>query len=867
MDTNDLLKDPKVLHVELELSAEKQDKLYDRTMTNVGFGATTGGLAITNQYLLKATEAVSETLKNTARSDSNEFHIERLLKKLPHGVIALCILQAGLHAVARERTQVETAIAIGHAINDELWAADLVKADKKLAEHIAKVVKETYGGVELRKTQAKKLAAKLGAFTLADWSEEMLTHAGTWAMNVLLLAMPDVFMLSDPEKVCNALTGQFEECRQWQITDEGMDKACHAVAEAVAKSPVYQPRTEVPKAWDKFVMNVAEDDRTMDRAQLLRTSHKDIISATRHAITSGKAEPALTAINALQSVPFKINTWIMDIIQQCYDQGIRVDGLPYRKAFVVPKRISDAEFKAKTVEDRKLFAMTLRGLKKANRANGTDTVAFEQDMKVAGRLALGDQFHCPMNMDWRGRVYALTHFNFQREDRVRAMFLFANGEPIGEDGIRWLKVHVANSGAFDKIDKKPIEERVKWTDENLSRIASAVVDPLGTNATSADPLWWTTADAPFLFLAACRELVSAIAAGPTYVTHMPVSFDGSCSGLQHLAAATRAPEGAYVNLTNSDQPSDVYQIVADIAKKRIEADLNSEEMYGKDEKARPVKKLAALALAHKVDRKLCKRAVMTFAYSSKEFGMSEQLMEDTMEPLELKWLKKEIDQHPFGEDKAEWRVSCRYLAHHIMASIKQVVKGPARAMDFMQILAKVLAHESKPLRWTTPAGLPWINRYHENTTERVMLWCYDKGVKVRQQVTVSTGYEAPIAKEKAASAVSPNAVHACDASHLLRTVAASAAEGIVDIATVHDSFGCLPSRATRFNQIIREQFLKMYTDHDVLTELYESAKADLTPAGQERLQNELQKHGFNDGPPKKGELDITEILNARYAFA
>jgi DNA-directed RNA polymerase len=241
-------------------------------------------------------------------------------------------------------------------------------------------------------------------------------------------------------------------------------------------------------------------------------------------------------------------------------------------------------------------------------------------------------------------------------------------------------------------------------------------------------------------------------------------------------------------------------------------------------------------------------------------------MEDTMEPLELKWLKREIEQHPFGDDKAEWRVSCRYLAAHIMASIKQVVKGPARAMDFMQILAKVLAHESKPLRWTTPAGLPWINRYHENTTERVELWCYDKGVKVRSRVTVSTGYEAPIAKEKAASAVAPNVVHACDASHLLRTVAAAADEGIVDVATVHDSFGCLPSRATRFNQIIREQFLKMYEDHDVLNELYESAKADLTPAGQERLQNELQKHGF-DGPPEKGSLDIKEILHAKYAFA
>jgi DNA-directed RNA polymerase len=336
--------------------------------------------------------------------------------------------------------------------------------------------------------------------------------------------------------------------------------------------------------------------------------------------------------------------------------------------------------------------------------------------------------------------------------------------------------------------------------------------------------------------------------------------------LQHLAAATRAPEGAFVNLTNNEQPSDVYALVAEIAKKRIEADETSDEMFGKDEKARPVKALAALALAFGVDRKLAKRAVMTFAYSSKEFGMSEQLFEDTMLPQELKWLKKEIEQHPFGETEADWRASCRYLAKHIMAAIKSVVKGPAEAMEFMQILAKTLAHEGKPLRWVSPAGLPWINRYHENTTERVELWCYDKGVKVRSRVTVSTGYDTPIAKEKAASAVSPNAVHACDASHLLRTVVACAEEGIVDIATVHDSFGCLPSRATRFNQIIREQFLKMYQDHDILAELYESARGDLTTAGQERLQNELQKHGFN-GVPTKGSLDLTEILHARYAFA
>jgi DNA-directed RNA polymerase len=137
---------------------------------------------------------------------------------------------------------------------------------------------------------------------------------------------------------------------------------------------------------------------------------------------------------------------------------------------------------------------------------------FTEDMEIAQRLAVVDQFYTPMNLDWRGRVYSLTHFNFQREDRVRALMLFANGEPIGEEGIYWLKVHVANCGAFDKVDKLPIEERVKWVDENMMLLTDYVRRPLHNTG-------WTKADSPFLFLAACRELVAAIQrSGPrTYV--------------------------------------------------------------------------------------------------------------------------------------------------------------------------------------------------------------------------------------------------------------------------------------------------------------------------------------------------------------
>jgi DNA-directed RNA polymerase len=858
MDTSVLPNETNVLHIELEQSALKVAKRDDRNEANVGFGATTEGMAITKTYLNQVAAAVTEKLSGPRpNSNSAEFKLERILRQLPAEVLALCILQTGLHVAGRrgQRSIVQAEISIGRAINDELWAQKLLQTDAKLARKINKQSKERFASVELRKAHAKRLATVEG-FHMAAWDARYEIRAGHWGTELLLKALPLVFQRE---------TGTQRGADLWTITDFGLEMARDALAETVCLFPVYQPRTERPQDWDRFVMRIAEDDRTMDRTQLLRTRHKDIMSAAAHAIRTGTMAPALKAVNTLQAVPFKINTWIMDVITGCYNGNIDVEGMPTFRRLEVPKKKPADVWLDMSVEERRLHSKTRRGRQQANRNNDADTIQFVEAMHIAGRLALADQFYTPMNMDWRGRVYGLTQFNFQREDRVRALFLFANGEAIGEEGISWLKLHVANCGAFEKVDKKTFEERIKWVDDNLVLITDYVKRPLHNTG-------WTKADAPFLFLAACRELVNAITVGPSYQCHLPVSWDGACNGLQHLAAMTRAPEGRYVNLTSDPIPHDVYQMVADLAKKLIEADLGSNELFGKSEEGSERKtsatlgKLASIALAYGVDRKLVKRNVMTFAYSSKEFGMGEQHYEDTMEPLELKMLKGELKDHPFGETEDEWRLSSRYLAKRVLAAIKSVVSLPAQAMEFMQKLAKAAAHEGKPLRWTTPAGIPCINRYHDVITERVELWCHSNGVKQRTQTSVAVGYETPIAKEKAAAGIAPNFVHSHDAAALQLAVAAAADEGITDIATVHDSFGCLPSRAGRFNQIIREQFLKMYSDHDVLTELYESALTDLTDAGRERLHEELAKAGFT-GVPEKGSLDLTEILNARYAFA
>jgi DNA-directed RNA polymerase len=226
-----------------------------------------------------------------------------------------------------------------------------------------------------------------------------------------------------------------------------------------------------------------------------------------------------------------------------------------------------------------------------------------------------------------------------------------------------------------------------------------------------------------------------------------------------------------------------------------------------------------------------------------------------MEPLRLEVVTGFRLEHPFGSDEQEHELAARYLAAHIYASIEEIVELPAKAMHFLQTLARASARENKGLRWVTPVGLSWTNKYYEQDVRRVQLFLYDKGVKLPYNTSIAVGYTRDINKRRATNGVAPNFVHACDASHLMMVVNAAHVEGIKHYALVHDSFGCHAAHAERYHLIIREQFVRLYTEHDVLAEVLKQAREDLPGA-------ELP-----EAPPDYGNLNIEEVLNARYAFA
>lgn len=82
-------------------------------------------------------------------------------------------------------------------------------------------------------------------------------------------------------------------------------------------------------------------------------------------------------------------------------------------------------------------------------------------------------------MDFRGRAYPIPpHLNHIGNDLCRGLLLFSKSKPLGEAGLRWLRIHLANVYGFDKAS---FAEREAFAIEHEADMRDSVRDPLGVS--------------------------------------------------------------------------------------------------------------------------------------------------------------------------------------------------------------------------------------------------------------------------------------------------------------------------------------------------------------------------------------------------
>ena len=615
-------------------------------------------------------------------------------------------------------------------------------------------------------------------------------------------------------------------------------------------------------------------------------------------------EPWVQSLNKLQQQPWMINRDVLKVIQDNLDSI-----LPKAKKRLDKAKKSDVDAAYKLLKEDPSDENKERYNQAAKEWNEelivlrdiSKRTELEAIFNKAKMLSIYPEFYQYVDVDYRGRIYYKEpFFNFQGSDMARALFLFKEGKPLGDTGIKWLYIHTAScyNQSYDmdhipswcsydyasylnqeglesiSVDKMTLKDREEWTRQNIDMVIS-----------SANKI--IDCEKPFSFLACCIEIKEANN-NPNYECHLPIPIDGSCNGYQHSAAISKDEHtGDLVSLTPSDIQADLYVKAAKALIERMP------EWF----EARPDMKMKHIR------KYITKRGTMTRAYSAGAEKIADSMYADCY-------------TGGITDEFNITMVDCEELSRNLILALEDVCPGATRTMNFLQSLVnfevgktsaydidgsdwtpqkKRVTHARKQalkkkkdktidehieaiviedrlrnvretryvsygngkhyLSWKTPSGFPVF--YHSYLTREQSVYVTLSGVPVGHKKNGEyTGRITHILQEPSSyaslqglmSGISPNFIHSQDAAHMALVIA----NWNGSFGAVHDSFSTHACDVDNLGQLTRNVFVNMYDKQDYFNDILENILSNT--------------EGFDRDIPVAGNLDIKQVNESEYFF-
>lgn len=578
----------------------------------------------------------------------------------------------------------------------------------------------------------------------------------------------------------------------------------------------HTPLIEKPVEWTKLHGGGFHSPRF--KYNLIKTGVKEGLGEIPHK--------TLEAVNRMQNTPWRVNKKVLEVMLAVSEEDMGWGDLPTTynakdHLTVIPHADTDNAFLTEEQkEDRKLWRRQSAPHYAEQESRASKVLACKRVLIEARRFLDYDSIYFSYFCDFRGRIYPkASNLQPQGTDYVKSLLEFSEGKLIDScAAFSYFCMQGANSFGHG-LDKKTLKEKEKWVRDNFSAIQKSALNPYDT-----DGLWHQADEDPWLFLAFCFEF-KAMQDAPmdTFKSHLPIAFDGSCNGLQHLSAILLDEIGGEsVNLTSKPVKRDIYSDVRDKAISLLEASTEP---------------LAADLLKFGISRKGCKRPVMIVPYAGTQRACRRYISEQVL---------KEGGQAVF-EDNLQEAISL-YTSTVWEAIGLTIVKG-REVMNFLKDTARVIINEhgGHTITWVTPNGFT-VKQKITNSNTVAIKTPLGNTIKERgyiQNLVFQRTENVNIRKH--GTAIAPNLVHSLDACHLQQTVN-SMSEG-TSFAMIHDSFGCHAADADELNKTLREVFVNLYSDGEYLNTFLKQQKITV------------------EEMPEKGTLDLNLVLEDEFFFS
>lgn len=732
------------------------------------------------------------------------------------------------------------ALSIGHAVEAEARMVAWAQKKPNIWHAVQRQLTDDKATlIHRRRVNVNRFNAKVrDEIGWKDWSHDQLRHVGLRLIDMMVVGSKSRIVVElDPN--WTRRKGNKNDKPPYIVTIDADTQAwlIKAMGTSQMHSPVLMPTVMMPAPWSDM-WDGGYLTGTLPTRSLIRFKADNVEQAKVAVKELGRVDMprVYDAINTVQEVPWRINRPVYEVALALWQKDRGVAGFPKKEAEPLPFRdpICDTDEKAQR-QWRKAVAKTHN----RNAAKVSKIKRVERVMRVADIYKDDDRFYFPHVLDFRGRMYPLpVDLQPQGEDLARGLLTFAEGKPLGEGGVYWLAIHLANCWGQDKVSFK---KRIDWVVKNEQMFRAIAADPIKNNrwAIGKDKRNGITSD-HWQALAATLEWVRYLDEGDTMVSALPVRVDGTCNGIQHLSAMVRDEiGGASVNLSPGDAPRDIYSEVG----RMVEAVL-LRLTDGNDKASAALARKWLEAVNGKLPREVTKRPVMILPYG----GTKRAYLKYT-----LQWMEEyDPDERIFPDD--ERYDMAAFLTDILWDEVEAKLPRARAVQKWLQDCARLAATANLPLRWTTPIGFVVRHFYGQQVGmkietlidgQRITMadWRVTKDLDVQDQMR----------------GIPPNFTHSMDGSVLMASVNKAYNAGIDSITTIHDAYGTVAADVDLLNACLREAFIWTYSQHNVL----EDFRAECIALLDDDVTSILKMPHV----PAFGELDLEKIRDAEYFFA
>lgn len=274
---------------------------------------------------------------------------------------------------------------------------------------------------------------------------------------------------------------------------------------------------------------------------------KHILTTQSEVVRNAVMPSVLQGLDYLGSIPWRVNKKVFDVICEAWERGLTIGEIPPKNSYEIPEyedfkreKLNDEKFLAEIREtyainpdisqtkpssagfiefaptentsnvlpyedfQERIIQRSYRSLKARLDKKNRELHSLRCDMRI--KINIADEFkddiiYFPHQLDFRGRAYPISpNLSHMGSDFCRALLTFSEKKPLGENGFKWLKIHLANLFGNNKVT---FEERAQWTDRHWAQIHNSADRPF-------EEKFWLNAEHPFQALACCFELSAAM---------------------------------------------------------------------------------------------------------------------------------------------------------------------------------------------------------------------------------------------------------------------------------------------------------------------------------------------------------------------